>query len=449
MSDPTIERKAIELDCKLSSLGVELSSWLAESEAAGTLEKHHTQIRAVARTLNTPIEAVRRSLSDARTQGLLAQAMDLEAMVLELHRIWGFFRDKLALRYVGHFAGPLVAIDELAWRCYQPAQELVANGRGREPPLVYLGGAASPLTIERGKRFERDDDEWAFAAAAIQSLPVPVVGIPWFQVSHLPDTPMIAHEVGHDVEVDLGLTKKVLNLIGAAVPEERRPLWLQWAGEVFADVYGAVAMGPAFSSTLADFLADDREAIAEETRVDGDRNPYPTSALRLLLSAAVLACTGFGDEAARVRARVPPHALPEYQDDVAAVACALIAGPYAAIPGPLTELVGFGDDRWRRARDDSARLLDRTPPEDNDTRVLIAAARHAFDADPKQYVDAEAGMRVIEQITRKRDVGIRGDDDDDPGRTDAAEQRDRDAGKALLAMLDEHTRGANHVQARH
>ena len=61
-------------------------------------------------------------------QRLLAGAMDVELMILELHRIWEFFRAKFALRYVDWFAGHLAAADELAWRCYAPACARVPGG---------------------------------------------------------------------------------------------------------------------------------------------------------------------------------------------------------------------------------------------------------------------------------------------------------------------------------
>ncbi len=450
MINGVVERKAIELECKLASLSSELAAWLRDSEEKGPLEKHHTQIRAVARALEPSMAAASERLQAARDQDLLGDALALEAMVLEIHRIWDFFREKLALRFVAHFALPLVAADELAWRCYQPAQANVPEGQGREPPLVYLNGASSPLTLERGKRFqaeavEAEPMQWSLTAAALEALPVPVLGIPWFQVEHLPDAPIIAHEVGHDVEIDLGLTHRIAELLIAAVAAARRDLWVAWAGEVFADVYCSVALGPAFATTLVDFLADDGEAIAAEERAPGDGQTYPTTALRVLLAAAVLDETNFATEAADLRrkwrASVARHAMEDYEADLAPVAHALVSGPYPQIyERGLDQLIGFGRARHDQAEADAKRLLKRMAPQADNARVLVAAARLAFDRNPSLYIENGAGARVVKRIQDKRDVGVRF------AATQAAPaaariRRDAAAGAALLAMLNDKTGG--------
>ena len=127
------------------SVRFELQAWKGESEAGETLQKHHTQIRAVARALEHVIDPASKRLRKAQAGNIAGEAFELERMVLEIHRIWHFFREKLALRYVEHFRLALAAADELAWRCFEPARDQIPDGRGREPPLVYFNGASSPL----------------------------------------------------------------------------------------------------------------------------------------------------------------------------------------------------------------------------------------------------------------------------------------------------------------
>ena len=443
MSATSPERKRVELNSKLSSLSVELDAWLAASEGGQPLEKHHTQIRAVRRALKVPVDAAAGRIADVGDGEILGQAIAIESMVLELHRIWDFFREKLALRYVEHFTVPLIAADELAWRCYRPARDLLPDGVGREPPLAYLNGAASPLTVERGVTFsaERGAEEplrWAFTVAAARSLPVAVLGLPWFQVAHLPDLPILAHEVGHNVETDLMLTPSIEQLIDAAAGDDRRALWREWAGEAFADVYAGVALGPAFAATLIDFLAGDAEAIAAEEPIPG-ASSYPTTSVRVLLAAAVLDATGFAQDGERVRGQwrsyVEHHGAEAFEQDVDPVARALVGGPYPALPcDGLNRLVGFGAARQAQALIDMENLLKGMTMGSDDPRVLVAAARMAFDARPQRYVERDIGQRVMRRIEDKRDVGVRRAAPQPPG--DPRAMRDAAAGNRLLEMLD-------------
>ena len=48
-------------------------------------------------------------------------------MILDVHRIWEFFRSKLSQRYVDWFRPFLIAADEFVWDCYTPVR------RGRSP----------------------------------------------------------------------------------------------------------------------------------------------------------------------------------------------------------------------------------------------------------------------------------------------------------------------------
>jgi hypothetical protein len=451
MTSAAVGRKAVELEAKLRTLETELGVWLAESGEGRSLQKHNSQIEAVAATLETPLRDAHDRLAAARHQSLLSEALDLEVMILELHRVWDFFRSKLALRYVEHFRQPLLVASELAWRCFEPAESHVPPGQGLEPPLVYFNGASSPLTLERGKRFapevvEGEPLSSKVTAVAIESLPVAVLGLPWFQVDHLPDAPIIAHEVGHDVEVDLGLGARVRELVygalgGADADADHLDAWDSWSGEVFADVYGTVALGPAFATTLIDFLAADPDDVAAERQEPGKWSAYPTTALRLLLAAAVLEATDFAEEAEAVRQSVPPHAMQDYDPEVERVADALVRGRYAEIgDAPLPSLISFSRARHAQADADASRLLKRMAPLNSDARVLVAAARIAFDRDPDVYVGTGVNQRVLDRVEQTQGVGVRAGPAKDREGFEVvaarAKRRDQAAGEALTRLLE-------------
>ena len=206
-----LARTRAELPAKLTGLDSELDAWLAATTEQGVLRRHHTQIQAVAGSLKQASAELAVPFTDP-DPGLwiLDRARAVDRRIMDLHRLWSFFRAKFALRYVPWLETPLVTADDLAWDCYSPVQKFIAPDQRREPPLVYFTGGTSPFLMPRGTPYvveplpDGSMREPEFTAA-VQLMPVALIGLPWFQVDHLPDAPLIAHEVGHAVEQDLGL----------------------------------------------------------------------------------------------------------------------------------------------------------------------------------------------------------------------------------------------------
>jgi hypothetical protein len=442
MIESLAARKAVELDNKLASLDAEMRHWEWEASGGRRLEKHHTQVHAVAGGLAVPVAALRARLAELDGVASLGRAGEIEAMILELHRIWDVFRGKLARRYVEHFAGYLSGADELAYRCYRPAE---LRGAPREPPLVFFGGDLSPLTRLRGARPD-----------ALERLPVALIGLPWFQVEHLPDVPIVAHEVGHDVEADLALGPALDAavdgaLVHAGAPVVHRRAWATWRREAFADVFGTLALGPAFTRTLIDFLAAEPRTIAGQWQTDPAWWSHPPSTLRVLVSAAALELMGDGAYAAEAGAlrsfwssAYPTHAMACFEPDVPMVAAALVNGPYAALEnGRLTDLLTFAPASQERAERIARDALKRVSGESTDARELVAAARLAFDAAPRAFRAAEVSPRLLRRIRESQTVGTRAGTASSVA-AGVREERSRRAGEWLTDYLEE-----RHVQARH
>jgi hypothetical protein len=417
-------RKRIELQQKLASLRWEFAEWRARTKEKEKLEKHHTQVRAITGILETLAGPVDQALGGAaQDDRVLAESRSTELTILELHRMWEFFRSKLALRYVPWFEDYLLAADEFAWACYQPCLRFVKPEVGREPPLAFLNGGSSPFTVPRGAAYAAESVPYEAMrtkefAEALQCIPIPVIGIPWFQVKHLPEALVIGHEVGHDVERDLRLTATLRSLLDAtfdanAVPGERRKAWHAWSQEVFADVYGVLAGGPAFVETLVDFLAEDPRSITTEWRGDPSWGSYPTSTLRVLLACAVLAECEFDEQAVDpLRKRwtdvYDHHALTEFEDDVPLVAHALVEGPYAELDrAPLTAVLSFSPSDYATAKNAAKQARLQREPSTTDVRKLVAAARIAYDTDPTAYVQQDVAKLVVETIRDTRKGGTR------------------------------------------
>ena len=348
------ERKLAALRAKLSSLDTEFGHWRAESDADKPLRKHHTQILRV----TAPLDALRVQIGE-RLDGLVAapagqadRIEEIETMILDVHRIWEFFRSKLSQRYVDWFRQFLVAADQFVWDCYTPVRAAVdpahvAADAVREPPMVFLNGGWSPFELSRGLEYEAEfvpEEEFPKQRyrAILDDLPFPVIGVPWYQVRHLPDAVLLGHEVGHTIEDDFKLTIRLEALLAKGLDEGKvkgphRDAWSAWLGEMFADLYGTLAAGPAFVGALIDLVAGPPKRIAAEAAKGPDWGVYPPAALRVHIALTALEDSGYPGESEVLRDRwtamFPAHANEAYEQD---------AGPivHALMHTPITELGG-------------------------------------------------------------------------------------------------------------
>jgi hypothetical protein len=443
------ERKRAELDRKAAGLTEEFDHWLQISAPGGDLEKHCTQIRAITSVLTLHVASLDADCNGAGEQAILAGAAGRERDLLAVHRIWDFFRAKLALRFVPWFGEYLGVADELAWSCYEPAQRRVEGDVGKEPPLVYLNGGSSPLTLPRGSGWlaEQVPDEELRAEQledALRELPIPVIGVPWFHARHLPDAPVIGHEVGHDVERDLGLTAVLRSLVGRGLcasraPEDRRAAWQSWCGELFADVYGTLAGGPAYVGALMDFVAGPRHRVVQEWRGNGAWGSYPTRTLRVLACTRVLERLELGEQASllreRWRAAYPSHAMSDHEDDVPHVVDALVDGGWPQLGGgPLTSLIAFTPAMQDAVERGAERLLKGRMPGTPDVRCTLAAARRAYERDAARYVRMRAATWTVQQVAALKRAGPRGSGETAPAQSDR-DERDRRSAARLADSL--------------
>jgi hypothetical protein len=269
----------------------------------------------------------------------------------------------------------------------------------------------------------------------LSAVPVPVVGIPWYQLAHLPDAVFIGHEVGHLVQDDFGLEGSLCKAINDALPdatEERRTAWsVRWISEVFADIYGVLTTGSAYAAVLLDLLGGDADAIAKEKQPDlkGVGSPwkeYPTRALRARVACEAvrqLPGTGtpvklFTDLANGLESSWssvhPGSAMPKYHDDVEKVVRAILTVPLsefktdAAVAMPLSSVMPFSEGMEKTARSDAAEANRLVRVETNDMRVLFAGVARAFVDDPRTFVAKGTHQRFLTQMIASRSKGKRG-----------------------------------------
>lgn len=443
------DRKLVELKRKLSSLKLEFAEWqTASKDEHSTLPKHHSQIVRVTTQLESFATSIEGWLGELQHDEarLQAEARQLEAVVLDVHRIWEFFRAKLSQRYVDWLRPYLVAADEFAWACYNAAREasdpaVVPAARVREPPLVFLNGGWSPFTVPRGRRYEAEevpgeDITVAEFQQVLQDLPIPVIGVPWSQVRHLPDAVTIGHEVGHDVEHDFGLTSILRVLLHQAldargVGEARQAGWRAWLSELFADLYGVLATGPAYVGGLMDSLAFAPDDVMTDRQPKPKWLSHPPHALRMSFNFAALRTIGCPEQAASLSSawssRFPRHVMEEFEDDIEPIVIALRDGPYRQFKNrPLTAVLSFGRTEHAQAKSVKESLwhnVESAQP----VRALIAGARLAFETSPVDFTASNSDRLVLDVIQKAQTAAVR--------RADEAHQlnsQDVAAGRALF-----------------
>ncbi|SFR29081.1 hypothetical protein SAMN04488564_1175 [Lentzea waywayandensis] len=431
------ERKLAELADQVRGVDADFECWLEETADGKPLRKHNSQVRRLTEQLRGLVDVISAEMDAIPADGdeVLRQCRKVQRRVLEVHRIWDYYRSKLGQRYVSWYQQYLAAADEFTWECYR----LGAEHLGKDTALVFLNGDFSPFTLDRGRQFtpERAGGQQSIEYLRfVTELPVPVIGLPWYQLAHLADMVLVAHEVGHVVWTDLKLGSEAeTHLLGAVadLPGDRRDAWLYWGPEVFADLYGVLAAGPAYASALADLLAADPDKVRAEFPPESAANDHPPASLRIALVTKALRHNGFV-EAADTRAAAWQENYPSsdpYLDDVDLVVPALLDGAYEGFQGAtMLERVRFSQEQERQAALTAhAAAVGQSLTHTEDVRALVAAARLAFDRVPG---DAEPQRAIVVKIQSVLDNRRR----NEARRTSVPSSNDRAAGAALHALFE-------------
>jgi hypothetical protein len=452
------ERKREELAAKRAALAQEFTYWRDESAADKPFRKHHTQIIRITARLEGMLAKVAAEVGKLTDDQLLAGAAEFEEKILAAHLVWEFFRSKLAMRADPYLRDYLQACDEFAWSCYEAARSrfLVTATRTdpatarlvtKEPPLVFLNSGRSPFAVAREQAFELERPAFKVDAAplwwvtrsgefheVVRQLPFPVVGVPWYQIAHLPDALVIGHEMGHVLEWDFNLKEAADRALGSVtIDEKRRSAWQAWRLEIFADVCGCLAGGPRFANALADFLATDEGRRRDLDRTAPAWGEYPMRWLRIELLAATLDYMGFPRQAAWLLADwgesyPAPADEAGFRNDAAAVVKALVKGPYPTLqaddgaPPPLTSVLayrkqpvitpGAAQDIPLDEMFVSAIRQGKSAPLAN-PRELFAATRLLYEQNPVEFATKNYSRRVCAMVVAQIPQGTRGTAVDD------------------------------------
>ncbi len=273
----------------VEELRAETASWLGARRADPRFARFADHLGILERVFGEMLAALGGELDLAReirgSRETYERCARLDRGVLVVRRLFDWYAAKYDQRRDPRFGTVLAAADEVVRSCWREPFARV----GAVPPsgpLVYLeprfDAYATPrVSVPVDLRAPAD----AVVAAFVHELPIPVVCLPGWATREAWWLTLAAHETGHHVQHDLGdlryATQEALAAVG--------PEWVSWSGELFADAYSVLMVGP---SALW--------AVAELQHGQEDRSPrpgdaYPPPSVRLALMSEIARQSGLGD----------------------------------------------------------------------------------------------------------------------------------------------------------
>lgn len=336
--------------------------------------------REMAAAVRAAAEPGRRGIDEA-----MRLKQDGGALISSIERIrqvyWEIFGQRLT-----RIGSLLLGCDRIALDCYQYVYGGLGAARSipSPAPLSYMDSGFGPATFRRG--------------VSIQKLlklpnPFPLVKLPYSRLVTPWTLGAIPHEIGHNLQADLGLWLVVPRLINArltsaGLPAEVRRIWVRWGKETFADVIGVLLVGPAFVDSTMD-------VVGKGAAATGAFNPqgvHPTPYLRVRIGTHLLRKIGFAAEAQRIEgvwrrlypeavgAAIPAPFRASFAKAMPIVVDAMVATAFPQLGGKtLRQVICFRPQDHAVATEAAARLATGRDPGIVPERFLINAARIAFD----------------------------------------------------------------------
>jgi hypothetical protein len=242
--------------------------------------------------------------------------------------------------------------------------------------------------------------------------------LPWDHLVNPWELLTIAHEVGHDVDEDLGqLTKSLrpaitdaLNAIGT--PRERISQWNKWTSEILADLVGILLTGPAFVQVLAGLLTLPKHRVRHISPSD----EHPPHYLRIFINTALVRRLGLSQSANALQADWkaiydgPGNDFGPYLPDIEPVISTILDIPLEALQDRdgrqhnLSELIAFTPDDQALIQETATKLTAGALPDKLALRHVISASQLAFEQ-TSGTSDAD-GLDTLARHTRQAIVDL-------------------------------------------
>jgi hypothetical protein len=323
--------------------------------------------------------------SAGRLQDLMRKKAQAHQWVRAIEKIWDFYFELFGQRQ-SRYSKWLLSCDRIGLDCYR-AMYLglgVARPIPAPPPFSYMATGFSPATFRRGIPLKR---------LGKQLNPFPLIQLPYHRLVNPWTLGAILHEISHNLQNDLGLSRDVprtvgLRLLRAGASQKVARTWVRWNREMFSDMSGMMLGGPCFIGSLMDVLARGPETVVYYT----SRGPHPTPYLRMLINTELLRRMGFETESKQYQkawtriypnpssGNIPPAMLKSFKETCPIAVDAMCFQPYRSLGNrSLAKVLNFGNKEQQMIEEASKRLAGGVDPGIIPERFLIGAVRLALD----------------------------------------------------------------------
>ena len=349
------------------------------------LSKLRGGLRTRARRMIHLSAAARQHPTASRLTTLVSHKHRSHDWVKGIEKIWDFYFELFGQRQ-SRFGTWLLSTDRIALDCYQ----VTYLGIGKEksvpapPPFCYMRTGFGPATYKRGIKLRQ---------LGRQYNPFPLIQLPYHRMVNPWTLGAVLHEVSHNTQSDLGLSRAVplaiaRTLLRAGLGRRVARLWVRWNRETWADLAGTLLGGPCIVASLMDVVGR-----SPQVTYYFDRNGvHPTPYLRVLISCELLRRMGFQAEAERYQrawttiypgppaGAFPQDILQSAPQAIPLVVDALCYQPFAEIGNKtLAQVYRFGQKEQRMIEECAGRIATGDDPGIVPERFLIGAARYALD----------------------------------------------------------------------
>jgi hypothetical protein len=278
----------------LTDLRTRVATWLGDRRSRDKRRQYWTQLGGLEQVLVPGIARVQGEVDKTRnlhgTGEVHAACRRNDRRVHLLDRYWRYFGDKWDQRDDKELGPTLQAADEVTWSCWATPFQ-VARTAIAAAPLPYLEPFYTPRAIPRTNPPADVQRADPLLRSALETLPVPLIGLPPIVHSRPWWLAALAHETGHHLQRDLcgGAFYTSLGpaLEAAAVKAGAEPgSWEGWHEEIFADACSLLLLGPAAATATAEMLRTGDVSMLTE---DGT---YPSAVVREHLMHEMLSAAG-------------------------------------------------------------------------------------------------------------------------------------------------------------
>jgi hypothetical protein len=351
----------------------------------GLITKLRAGLLRMSKNVTRAIAAASEDPRSQRLQSVVVHKDRAHNWVRGIEKIWDFYFELFGQRQSLPYGEWLLSCDRIATDCYQAVFTNlgVAKSIPAPPPFCFMRTGFAPATIRRGIALKK---------LGRQLNPFPLVQLPYHRLVNPWTLGAIMHEVSHNFQTELGLSKDIprnvaLRLLKARLGRPVASVWTRWNREMFADMSALLLGGPEVLASLMDVVGRAPAVVFGFN----PRGVHPTPYLRTLISVELLRRMGFPDEAEQYRrawtrlypdpraGNIPEAILKTFPEACAQAVDAMCYQPYKTLGNKsLAQVIRFQKKEYQMMEEAARRLASGADPGIIPERFLIGASRIAL-----------------------------------------------------------------------